>query len=101
MIKKSFYYHSDLLSEQIRKKKMGNIQRTIEEFSEMEKKWIEEESKKGNDPDKDMAVRVVRMLLMTNRNWVESEKELFELEELFRSLIKTEVTKTTRRAKLQ
>jgi len=76
-----------MLPEETRKKIIEGIGKTIETFKACEKKWVEEEVARGDNPDKAINVMVVRMLILLETNWQTAEKELLDLESQFRKLI--------------
>lgn len=46
----------------------------------MANNWRKEELEEGRDPDKDVMIRVNKLLVWTWEQWIESEKELAKLE---------------------
>jgi len=77
-------------SDNTRSTKIQSIRNLILDYNAMEKQWIAEEKAKGNDPDKDIVIRVVRMLIAVNCQWLASEIKLHELEIQFAKIIKAE-----------
>jgi hypothetical protein len=88
-----------LLPEKARTQIIEILGRTIESFKLDEKRWVEEDRAKGNDPDNEIRVMVVRMLLSLQGGWLEAEKELLDLESQFRKFVPVNEKRIVRKKK--
>lgn len=86
---------SKLLSETIRGQIIERLEETIDSWRTDERKWVEEERMKGNNPDKAILVMVVRMLISLTRCWQETEKELLVIESQVAKLARTKPRKAS------
>jgi hypothetical protein len=75
-----------LLSEDARKRIIENIGENIKLFKALETKWVGDAVERGINPDEAINVMVVRMLIILETNWQNTEKELLVMESDFRKL---------------
>lgn len=88
-----------MLPEDVRKKIIDIIGKSIEIYKAYETKWVEDERAKGNDADRAINVTVVRMLITLETDWQNAEKELLVLESQFRKLMPVNEKSVARRKK--
>ncbi len=85
--------------EEIRRKKIEVLERTIEGFNELASKWRKEKLARGQDITEDISIGYNAMIVGIIRQWVESENELLVLENQFRKLVKQEARTVVRKKK--
>lgn len=85
--------------EEIRRKKIEVIERTIDGFNTLADKWRKERLARGEDITKDISIGYNEMIVGIFRQWVESENELLVLENQFRKLVRPETRTVVRKKK--
>jgi hypothetical protein len=73
-----------MISRKQRREKIQRIQQTIKDLQEIGENWTKETLSKGQDPEKDIALKANKMLLSLLHALLASEKEVLELENLVR-----------------
>lgn len=99
MIRKSTAHRFEMLSEELRKKKIKLLEEMIEALDELADGWRKEKLARGEDITKDISLSYKELITRIIGSWQESEKELLELEGQFRRVFKPESRNAIRNTK--
>jgi hypothetical protein len=87
-----------MMTEELRKQKIQVLEGTIQRMNELAEGWRKERLAEGKDITNDISLGYSQMLITLIKGWVDSEKELLEIEGRYRDVIKTEAASAMRNA---
>ena len=85
-----------MMAEELPKQKIEVLEATMRRMHEIAEGWRKERLAEGKDVANDISLNYSEMLITLIKGWVDSEKELLEVEGKYRDAVKTEAKNAIR-----